>query len=254
MTTAAAVSSPFERWHTHFSRNRDGSGGLPWLDPRSLTPAERRAVGPSIRMFELGEFARGRSLTRRAAAQADFACDPWFLPTLQLFIAEEQQHSAMLGRFLDREGISRIAVHWTDGAFRRLRKLAGLELCVVTLVTAEVLAVPFYRALRDATRSPLLRAICIRILCDEAAHLNYQALTLGTLRRPLTERSCAWRRALHSALFHGTALLVWSQHRSVFHAAQRTFGSFWREARSTFAFLSRRIEQEQAAREVLDLN
>ena len=32
-----------------------------------------------------------------------FAADPSFLPALELFIAEEQGHSAMLGRFLDRE-------------------------------------------------------------------------------------------------------------------------------------------------------
>jgi hypothetical protein len=249
MSPAAAVASPFERWHAHFERNRERPPDLPWDDPYRLTAAERRAVAPSIRMFQLGEFARGRGLTRRAAAEAELAGDAWFLAALRLFIAEEQGHSGMLGRFLDREGVPRAGSAWADSVFRRLRKLAGIELCVMTLVTAEVLAIPFYRALRDATRSPLLRAICMRILCDEAAHLNYQALTLGTLRRPLDERSRSWRRALHAALFHGTALLVWRQHRRVFRAARRTFGSYWREAQCAFDFLNRRIEREQIPRE-----
>src|SRR5216684_6603784 len=113
----------------------------------------------------------------------------WFLPALELFIAEEQSHSGMLGRFQDREGIPRLPSHWLDRIFRRLRKLAGLEVCAMVLVTAEVLAIPFYQALRDATRSRLLRSICARILCDEAAHLDYQALTIGLIRRPLGERA-----------------------------------------------------------------
>src|SRR6185369_15651809 len=129
---------------------------------------------------------------------------------------EEQGHSGMLGRFLDRERIPRLTSHWVDGIFRRLRKLAGLEVCAMVLVTAEVLAVPFYQALRDATRSRLLRSICVRILCDEAAHLNYQALTLGLALRPLRDGSRAIRQVCHSLLFNGTALLLWFQHRRVF--------------------------------------
>ena len=128
---------------------------------------------------------RGRGFVRRAASHPVLATDSCFVPALQLFIAEEQEHSGILGRFLDREGIPRLTNHWLDEIFRRLRKLAGLEACATVLVTAEVLAIPFYQALRDATGSPLLRAICVRILCDEAAHLNYQALTLGLVRRPL---------------------------------------------------------------------
>ena len=67
--------------------------------------------------------------------------------------------------------------------------LLTLVACATVLVTAEVLAIPFYQALRDATRSSLLRAICVRILCDEASHLNYQALTIGLIRRPLPCRN-----------------------------------------------------------------
>src|SRR5262249_15155537 len=148
-----------------------------------------------------------------------FAADAWFLPALDLFIAEEQGHSRLLGQFLDREGIPRLKRHWLNGVFRRIRKLAGLELCTMTLVTAEVLAVPFYRALRDPTRSPLLRGICMRVLCDESAHLHFQALTLGLIRRPLGGKARAVRSFCHTVLFRGTALLLWQQHRPVFRAA-----------------------------------
>src|SRR5260370_35800493 len=105
---------------------------------------------------------------------------------------------------MDRERIPRIGNLGLDCIFRWLRKLEGLEVCALVLVTAEVLAVPFYLALRDATRSHLLRLICMRILCDEAAHLNYQALTLGLVRRPLCNKARVIRLLCHSMLFHCT--------------------------------------------------
>jgi hypothetical protein len=240
---ATPISSPFERWHDHFFENRDRAGALPWHDSYQLTARELRAVARSIQQFQLGEWARGRGFVRRAASHPVLATDSWFVPALRLFIEEEQEHSGILGRFLDREGIPRLTNHWLDEIFRRLRKLAGLEACATVLVTAEVLAIPFYQALRDATGSPLLRAICIRILCDEAAHLNYQALTLGLVRRPLSERARALRSLCHATLFHVTALLLWQQHRAVFRAAGWDFRRYWSDARGTFAFLQFRIER-----------
>lgn len=239
----AAVSgtSPYESWHRHFLQNRNRLCSLPWHHRYRLGAAERRLVARSIQQFQLGEWARGRGLVRRASSHAVFATDSWFLPALQLFIAEEQGHSNILGRFLDLEGIPRLTNHWLDRIFRRLRKLAGLEVCATVLVTAEVLAIPFYQALRDATRSHLLRSICMRILSDEAAHLNYQALTLGLIRRPLGERAWVIRSLCHSMLFHCTALLLWQQHYRLFRAAGWDSRRFWEEARRQFKRLQQQI-------------
>ena len=239
----APAASLYERWHRHFIENRDTPRVFPWHDSTPLSASERRLVAKSIQQFQLGEWARGRGLRRRASSHPVLAADPWFLPALELFIAEEQGHSGILGRFLDRERIPRLTAHWVDGIFRRLRKLAGLEVCAMVLVTAEVLAIPFYQALRDATRSRLLRSICVRILCDEAAHLNYQALTLGLARRPLRDGARTIRHFCHSMLFNGTALLLWFQHRRVFRAAGRDFRRFWIDSRRAFALLQSRIQQ-----------
>jgi hypothetical protein len=171
--TSAFASSLYEPWYWHFREKRDMPCALPWHDLNLLGSAECRLVARSIQQFQLGEWARGRGLVRRASLHPVLSTDLWFLPSLELFIAEEQHHSQMLGRFLDRENIPRLGGHWIDSTFRRLRKLAGLELCAMVLVTAEVLAVPFYQALGDATGSPLLRSICVHILRDEAAHLHY---------------------------------------------------------------------------------
>ncbi len=242
-TSTPASPSLYQPWYRRFLQHRDHPSALPWHHSYLLCPAESRLVARSIQQFQLGEWARGRGLVRRASRHPVLSADQSFLPSLELFIAEEQRHSAMLGRFLDRERIPRLSNHWLDSVFRRLRKLAGLDICVMVLVTAEVLAVPFYQALRDATRSPLLRSICMRILCDEAAHLNFQALTLGLLRRPLRSKSRAMLLLCHSMLFHCTALLLWQQHRSVFRAANWDFRRFWNQARRGFARLQLRISR-----------
>ncbi|HEX8837726.1 MAG TPA: ferritin-like domain-containing protein [Candidatus Acidoferrum sp.] len=240
-STIANDSSPYKRWHSQFLRNQASPDNLPWHDPYLLCPQERRLVARSIQQFQLGEWARGRGLLRRASAHPVLSADPWFVPSLELFIAEEQRHSAMLGNFLDREQIPRLTDNWVDSVFRGLRKLAGLEICVTVLVTAEVLAVPFYRVLRDATPSRLLHSICKRILREEAAHLNYQALTIGLVRSPLRGNARAIRSLCHWLLFHGTALLLWQQHRRVFRSAGWDFRQFWRRARRVFSQLRRRI-------------
>ena len=239
----ALLSSRYERWSRHFLQNREGPCALPWHDPYRLSADERRLVSRSIQQFQLGEWARGRGLTRRASSHPVLAADPWFIPALELFIAEEQGHSGILGRFLDRQGIPRLTNHWLDGVFRRMRKLAGLEVCATVLVTAEVLAIPFYQALRDATRSHLLRSICVRVLCDEAAHLNYQALTLGLIRRPLGDRARRIRSLCHSILFYCAALLLWQQHHRVFRAARWDSRRFWCDAQRGFRLLQSRIQR-----------
>ena len=239
--TQAPVASPYEPWYRHFLKQSESPLALPWPDSYKLCNAERRLISRSVQQFQLGEWARGRGLVRRASSHSVLSIDQWFLPSLELFIAEEQGHSRLLGLFLDRERIPRLNSHWVDGVFRQLRKLAGLDVCVMVLVTAEVLAVPFYQALRDATRSQLLRSICKRILCDEAAHLDYQALTLGLIRRSLSNRARAIRVLCHSILFHCTALLLWQQHHVVFRAAGRDFRRFWTQAHRVFARLQLKI-------------
>ena len=239
--TPASVCSLYKRWYWHFLEKRDSPCALPWHDSYLLCTAERRLVARSIQQFQLGEWARGRGLVRRASSHPILSTDLWFLPSLELFIAEEQRHSGILGRFLDRERIPRLSNHWLDSMFRRLRKLAGLEVCAMVLVTAEVLAVPFYQALRDATCSHLLRSICMRILRDEVGHLNYQALTLGLVRRSLCNKARVVRFLCHSMLFHCTALLLWQQRHGVFRAAGWDFRRFWNHARRGFARLQLRI-------------
>src|SRR4029077_20427810 len=107
--------------------------------------------------------------------------DPDFAEALALLVQEEQRHSAYLLGFMRAQRIPELSSHWVDSVFRRLRVLAGLELSLRVLVTAEIIAVPYYGALGRVTNSPLLRALSSRILVDESTHLRFQAWMLRRL-------------------------------------------------------------------------
>jgi hypothetical protein len=212
-------------WLTYFTLNTV-EPTLPWQDPYRLAPHERASVGSSIQQFQLGESSEGRGLLRRAREYAAATGDGHFPEAVSLFIQEEQRHSRILGRFLDLHLVPRLGRHWVDSVFRRVRALAGLELCMRVLVTAEMIAVAYYTALSMATASPLLEKICAGILADEAAHLSFQAFVFAML----TQERPAWRQqlvnTLHSVFLRGTAVVVWLQHGSVFRAAGCSFGAF----------------------------
>jgi hypothetical protein len=191
-----------------------------------LTPKESAAVTKSIQQFQLGEGSKGQRLIDRGRAFSNKVNDPFFVPALELFIKEEQQHSEYLAHFMQSQNIPLISHHWVDTVFRKLRGLAGLELSLTILVTAEMIAVPYYRALRDATGSLTLRIICTRMLEDESAHLRFQA---SMLTRVASGRNRVWRRAiseLHRAFLLGTIVIVWAGHRSVFESARVDFAQF----------------------------
>jgi hypothetical protein len=233
-SSSASIS---KAWRLHFLANQQNAGQMPWDDTYKLSSAERRAIQHSIQQFQLGESSEGRRLLTRARAYSRVTNDPDFAEALALFVKEEQRHSAYLLRFMRAQGIPEVSSHWVDSVFRRLRVLAGLELSLRVLVTAEIIAVPYYSALGRATTSRLLNAISSRIVQDEAAHLKFQSSMLsrlGALRRPIMRGLIA---RLHRLFLLGTTFVVWREHGSVFRAAGYSFELFVREALAEFAAL-----------------
>jgi hypothetical protein len=243
-----AINSPSESisksWYSYFLANALDPGDLPWDDAYALTAAERH----SIQQFQLGESAEGGRLLDRGRAHSRAANDPHFAAALQLFIKEEQRHSAHLLRFMHAQGIPEISHHWVDSVFRRLRVLAGLELSLRVLVTAEVIAVPYYRALGHSTASPLLRAISNRILQDEVAHLLFQSSMFARLaaRRAVLHERLIWR--IHRLFLLATCFIVWSEHGKVFRASGYSFEEFVLEALVEFKGLAGSHSRESTDR------
>jgi hypothetical protein len=225
-------------WVEYFYQNAP-EPVLPWTDPVRLSVSERKAVMASIQQFQLGEGASGARMLERAQRFARETGDLGFIAALKLFLREEQRHSNILARFLHIENVPCLRKHWVHSAFRALRGLAGLELCLKVLVTAEVLARPYYAALRDATGSPLLKSICQRIFEEEGAHLRFQAFALSQFQKRHRRLTQSVIKMFHFVLLASSAALVWTEHKAVFRSAGRTFRQFWRETLQGFDSLYR---------------
>ena len=227
------------KWFTHFSLRSMTALHVSSCAATQLTEKEHRTITPSIQQFQLGEGSRGQRLLVRGQKFGRAVNDPLFAGALDIFIKEEQQHSRYLAAFMKSQSIPLVQKHWVDTVFRNLRGLAGLELSLTVLVTAELIAVPYYRALRGATGSPILKMICTRILEDEASHLKFQA---SMLARVASSRPPGFQRALgelHRLFLLGTILVVWIEHRAVFEAAGYNFRKFQGDTLAEFAEWSR---------------
>ena len=207
---------------TYFEANRAQAANLSWYELYRLSPTEKRAVRASLQTFQRGEGTGGDHLSALAARWNE----PDYAAAMRLFIQEEEGHAAMLGRFMDQQGIPRLETHWLHEIFRSLGRPLGLEHMVRVILTAEVVAAVYYRALRQATYSGLLRQICHRILHDEEMHLAFHCLAIRQWEQGRS-RGHAWLwRQFYRGLMAGTALVVYAASHRTFRAGGYGLGRF----------------------------
>lgn len=225
---ARAIVAPVASavWADHFRRNRQHPPKLPLIDGPQLTDAQRGVLRHSIAEFELGERSEGRHLMGFVKAYARRVGDPDYVEAMGLFIAEENRHARYLEVFMRIEGMAQARKTTVDSAFRVLRKLAGLELAIRVLVTAEIIAQVYYRGLRDATASTILRAICRQILIDEKQHIVFQCQRLAMIRRPRSVVTMWRRRIGDRALIELAIAVVWKNHAAAMRLGGFSFRRF----------------------------
>jgi len=224
-------------WKNYFESNRNHFANIDWDQTANLSAGELSSIRSSIQQFQKGEQSEGKHLFSFAKSFPD----PYYLDTMRLFILEEQTHARILGRFMDKEGIPRIKHHWVDGTFRWLRKLAGLENTITVLVTAEIIAKVYYKALGSCTNSELLQQICRQILKDEDQHIAFQAYTLHIFYREKRSFARLFSRNWHRLLMAVTILVVWLHHRKVLQAGGYYFLSFFFETFQVYFDMEKQV-------------
>ena len=227
-------------WHDYFLRNRTNDGAINWDAPDRLAGEERARIAKSIAAFQLGEYSEGKGLMKAATVFARRHDCPDLIAITKLFIGEEQRHAMLLKRFMDRHRIAPLKKNWADAVFRRLRKNVGFELSVSVLITAEIVSLVYYEALRRGTGSDLLKQICDKILADEISHTEYESALLNHLRErrpPIIRKLIVW---LHEFLLVGTAGAVYLGHRRVLNRGVITSAASSRPAGWNFQAASRR--------------
>lgn len=188
--------------------SRAERGDPDWRTGARPHPAVRR----SVQRFQVGEDGDGAELITKAEA----AGDAEYASAVRMFVAEERNHARLLALLLAAGGAEVIASHWSDRVFVALRRALGLRLELLVLMIAEVVALRYYRALRDGSDDALTREVAGRILADEERHVPFHCHRLRRAPRPLpSPLRCAvtagWRSALAAAavvvaLDHGPAL------------------------------------------------
>ncbi len=224
-----AVANHWITRQTHFARFlNDYEQRSEWLpdfpEPPVCDPSASEAeLAASVAIFQLGESSEGRTLKRQGFRRVMDTGDWDYLETLQLFIKEEQQHAAWLGKWLDRHHFLRLKSHPTDHFFRALRHLFGLELSLITLCTAEILAVPYYRAVMQLTSDPYLKAVCKKILKDEARHLRFQQAAIAHFLGKQNRLMRFLARVYAHLALEGAVLLVHLEHRKVWQGTDMSW-------------------------------
>ncbi len=225
-------------WHDYFIANSLKGREISWNGQVELTDQEKGCIEKSIAAFQLGEYSEGKGLLKSAELFARRTGNEYLVKITRLFIAEEQAHALLLKKFMAVHKIKLIKRHWADAVFRRLRKDVGFELSITVLITAEIIALVYYKALRASTNSSQLKRICNRILADEFSHVRYESEVINQIRdgKPKIYRYII--NALHTVLFSGTVIVVYSSHRKVLNTGGYNFyefcGACWVEFSNCF--------------------
>ena len=229
--------SDFKPWVDWFQSAPQRRPALPWANHAALPQASRDLIAGPLRLFQLGESSDARHLLRKVERYAFLHGKVDYARAMEAFIAEENHHSDILGRFMALEGIPKAKSHWADGLFRAIRHRLPLLESTTILFSAEVIAIPFYTALRDASPSPVLKAICTQILNDENNHLRFQAQSIRLFRSRLSKARKAWHNGMARVGMELALDLVWIQTGDLFLSVGCDFPGFrrlalahWRQA------------------------
>ncbi len=231
-------------WIQHFEQNTPLNDALTWPESASpLAEVVRRALAESLAVFQLGETGGGTRLRRYAAGLAREAGWGGYPRVVDRFIAEEQSHARLLARLVAHLGGRLRQKQWSNGLFRWVRGLAGLEFAIQMLLTAELVAEVYYGTLFLRCTDPAVRAVAGKILRDEMQHLAFQReFLVERLARltPAAQRLWLWQFATVHAL---TAAAVAWDHRRCLRALGVEPVEFCRRAAAARAAFARRLER-----------
>src|SRR4051794_6239809 len=217
-------------WLTYFEHNKACRMSIPWHADIAVDERLRGPLARSLQRFQLGESGDGAHLKRVAASTGDTR----YVAAIDLFAAEEQEHSALMARVLGGLGYPLLRRHWSDLGFRVMCITSGLRTELMVFMVAEVIAKRYFRVLFDATDDRVLRAVCAQILIDEDGHIAFHS---DTLRPTFSHLAPPARSAVSLAwglFFRLVCRLVAHDHRDLLHAVGLSQADFRSECVELF--------------------
>lgn len=213
----------YQDWIAHFENNDTKRLKIDFSEENPLSEKTKRLIFPSIQAFQKGEGSDGSFLMQTVERYVETGGPAEYRKAMQLFVKEENWHSAYLKTYMDHYGIKAAKKSVLDVIFRKLRHLGGIKCEVTVLVTAEMIALTYYDALSRCTDSNALRRICKQMLDDEVPHIVFQSYTLSRFK---PNRIDILLRVL---LMNLTLLFVWGSFHKLYQAGGYRFSRFIKE-------------------------
>jgi hypothetical protein len=210
-------------WLKYFEHNRDHRQSIDWDRELEIPPWARAPLIRSLQRFQVGESGEGRHLRRQAATTRDTD----YQAAIDLFIKEEQEHARLMACILKKLNAPLLKRHWSDSCFILLRRLFGLHHELLVLLMPEIIAKRYFRALRDGSSDPVLRAVCSQILHDEEGHLAFHVDFLQPALASVSVPSRIALRWIWRLLFQAVCLVVILDHRAILKATGVSKSAFW---------------------------
>src|SRR5262249_1970898 len=98
---------------------------------------------------------------------------PGIRQLVNLWFAEEREHSRLLGAAVGRFGGKCIQRHWSFTVFCLSRRMFGVHFELTVLLLTEIVSTAYYRLMRRHGDDPALRSMCLLIIRDEMGHVAF---------------------------------------------------------------------------------
>lgn len=217
-----------QKWLTHFARNREHRPEPDWSGAIALRPEVETPLLSSLEQFQLGDGGGPASLIARDAERFR-SSTPEMRQLVDLWFAEEREHSRLLGCAVDRLGGKRIDSHWSFTAFCNCRRVLGVRFELQVLLLTEITSTAYYRLLQRHSPIPPLADMCGLILRDEGGHIAFHRDRLASAgRSPHGLNGSLWA-AQFCSCGYAAATMLWVNHGRCLRRLGATTSEFYRE-------------------------
>ena len=227
------------RWIKHFEQNKLDRPEPQWDAPITMDVYAIARVLPSLEGFQLGDgggpaclIARDAERFRGSSEEMRRLVDLWF--------AEEKEHSRLLSWAVRRFGGRLIDSHWSFTAFCACRRIGGVRFELQVLLLTELVSTAYYRVLRRHIADKPVRAMCSLILRDEAGHVAFHRARLSEARNPGVLASLLWAMQFWLCGY-GAATMLWINHRRCLNAIGGSRNEYFREVAFEISRFVRRL-------------
>ncbi len=226
----------YQYWLAHFRVNKLNRPEPDWNAPFAMPEPRRRLLAKSIAEYQLGDgggecrlVARDAESFRGAAEDARVVVDLWF--------AEEREHSRLLARAVERIGGEFITDTFAFRMFYACRRALGVQFELLVLLIVEIVSTGYYRVIRRHVGDAPIADMCKLILRDEARHIDFHRDRLAAhFPRGIGAARAAQLRLLATAcswflwLGHGRALrAIGGSRTELFHHVRSGVANFLSE-------------------------